>query len=94
MMLVVSVFFAFTYPLIVDRHLSGVDAVRLSVKAALGNLGGLLVLHVLTMAMSLAGLCFCYVGAFFVAPVTLGAMMVAYARVFGLTDRPPAPPGP
>ena len=41
-MMVVGVLFQFIFPLIVDRGLSGWEAVKLSVRAVLGNLGGLI----------------------------------------------------
>src|SRR5262245_8762806 len=45
--MIISVLFAFVYPLIVDRGLSGVDAVKLSAKAALANFWRLLLLFLL-----------------------------------------------
>ncbi|MFN2516475.1 MAG: hypothetical protein ABR556_09695, partial [Pyrinomonadaceae bacterium] len=41
-LIVVSVAFTFAYPLIVDRRLSGLDAVKLSMKAAMANFWRLL----------------------------------------------------
>jgi len=38
----------------------------------------------LTTGRGLAGVCCCYVGAFFVMPISLAAHMVAYEQVFGL----------
>jgi hypothetical protein len=94
LMVVVGTLFAFVYPLIVDRRMKGVEAVMLSVRAALANLGGLLGLSLVTFVMGLAGMCCCYVGAFFVMPISLAAHMVAYEQVFGLTapsEQPPLP---
>ena len=48
LILILSIGFAFAFPLIVDRKLSGLDAVKLSFKAALANfwrLFGLLLLN-------------------------------------------------
>jgi hypothetical protein len=86
MMVVAGVFFAFAYPLLVDRRVSGVQAVVLSARAALGNLGGLLGLTAISFGMGMAGMCCCYVGAFLVMPITFGATMVAYEQVFGLSS--------
>jgi uncharacterized membrane protein len=86
--LFISLLFAFTYPLIADRHLRAVDALKLSMKASFANIGGLIGLHLLTMALGLAGVCVCYVGAFLVMPISVGAFMVAYERVFGFADLP------
>jgi len=86
MMVAVGVFFVFAYPLLVDRRVSGVQAVVLSARAALANLGGLLGLCAINFVLGLAGTCCCYVGAFLVLPVTFGATMVAYEQVFGLSS--------
>lgn len=84
-----GVFFVFTYPLIVDRRMSGLDAVKLSASAAWANVWGLLGLSLLTMTMALVGMFCCYVGAFLVMPVTFGALTAAYAKVFGLSESRP-----
>lgn len=94
-LIVVSVIFTFAYPLIVDRRLSGVDAVKLSVKAALGNFWRLLGLLLMTGLMSFVGVLFCYVGAFFVMPISFAAIATAYEQVFGLGEiQPNLPPPP
>ena len=95
--MVVSVLFTFAYPLIVDRGLTGVDAVKLSVKAALANFWRLLGLFLLNALVSFVGLLFCYIGALFVLPISFGALAMAYERVFGLSaaaaaNVPPPPP--
>lgn len=97
-LILVSVVFTFAYPLIVDRRLSGFDAVKLSMKAALANFWGLLGMILLSALLSFAGVLLCYVGAFLVMPITFGAVAVAYEQVFGLSagtgqpDLPPPPP--
>ena len=97
MSIILGIFFMFTFPLIVDRKLSGVDAVKTSVKAALANFGGVLGLVLLNAAVSFAGVILCYVGAFFVMPITLAAHAIAYRRVFPEISQtfasPPPPPG-
>ena len=80
--LVVAVLFFFTFPLIVDRKLTGVQAVRTSIRAATGNLGGVIGLVLLTQLMSLAGSLACCVGAFFVMPIHFAAVAIAYRKVF------------
>ncbi len=96
LILVVSVLFTFSYPLIVDRGLSGVDAVKLSAKAAMANFGRLLGLYVINAGLTLVGILFCYVGAFFVLPITIAGLAMAYEQVFGLgepaSNLPPPPP--
>jgi hypothetical protein len=92
----ISVLFIFAYPLIVDRKLSGMDAVKLSVKAGLANFWRLLGLLLLNGIVGLAGALLCYVGLFLVLPVTFAALAIAYEQVFGLgqVQSPRLPPPP
>jgi hypothetical protein len=90
--IVLGVFFAFTYPLIVDRKLSGINAVKTSIKAATANLGGVLGLMLLSTFLGFVGLLLCYVGAIFMMPISLAAWSIAYRQVFSAQDVPPAPP--
>jgi uncharacterized membrane protein len=93
--LLMGVFFAFVYPLIVDRKLSGIDALKTSISSAMANFGGLLGLALLNVILSFAGVLLCYVGAFLILPVTLTAMAVAYRRVFPENpESPSALPAP
>ena len=80
----VSLLFAFSFPLIADRKLPGLEAVKLSFRAAWANLGGLALLTLLTALLNVAGLLCCYVGVFLILPVTLGAHWICYERVFGV----------
>ena len=80
----IQLFFLFSFPLIMDRGLKGMEAVQLSFKAAKANLGGLLLLGLLNLLLSLAGLLCCYVGAFLVLPITLGTHWLCYERIFGI----------
>lgn len=79
---VVSVLCFFVYPLIIDRKLSGVLALKTSVRAAQANLGGIFGLVVLNFLMTLVGMLACYVGAFFVMPIHFAAVAFAYRQVF------------
>ena len=87
----IGVFFIFAYPLILDRGLSGLEAVKLSFRAARANLGGLLLLALANLALSFLGLLCCYVGAFLILPITLGAQWICYERVFGIQEAGAAP---
>ena len=93
--IVLSVIFSFAYPLIVDRRLSGLNAVKLSIRAGFANFWRLLGMLVLTGLLTFVGVLFCYVGAFFVMPISFAAIAVAYEQVFGLGEvRPNVPPPP
>ncbi len=80
---VLGVLFMFALPLIVDRGLSGIEAVKTSAKAALGNLGGLVGLVLLNLVLGLLGAMCCYVGGFLVMPFSFAAILIAYQQVFG-----------
>lgn len=85
---VVWVFAAFAYPLIVDRDLKAVPALATSCRAAWANLGGMLGLVGLLFVISLAASACCYVPVFFFMPFALGAMAVAYRKVFPDQSKP------
>lgn len=78
----IGAFFIFTYPLIVDRRLTAIDALRTSVRAVIANLGGVMGLMALSALLGIAGMMLCYVGAFLVMPVSFASWAVAYRQVF------------
>lgn len=94
--IIVTIFFLFAFPLIADRNLSGVEAVKLSIKAAKANFGGVLGLILVNVGLGMLGVLACYVGAFLVAPITMTSYAVAYRRVFPESSQnfasPPPPP--
>jgi len=88
----IGVLFTFSYPLIVDRKLSGREAVKTSIKAALANFWGLIGLALLTVLLEMIGVVLCYFGVFLVLPVSLAAIATAYRQVFDLAEAPIIPP--
>lgn len=80
--ILVGTFFAFVYPLIVDRGLKAVPALKTSFRAVMANLGGMLGLVFLSSAIGLLAACCCYLPVFFVLPITFGATTLAYRKVF------------
>jgi hypothetical protein len=78
----VQAFFIFTYPLIVDKKLSGVDAVKTSLNAAKANLGGVIGLTLLNYVLTFVGLLCCYVGALAMLPITMASYIIIYRKVF------------
>ena len=93
---IVTLFFLFSFPLIADRNLSGLDSVKLSIQAAKANLGGIFGLVLLNFALGFLGVLCCYIGAVFLMPVSFASYAVAYRRVFPETLQnfasPPPPP--
>lgn len=96
--IVISIGFLFAYPLIVDRKLKAIDAIKLSFRAGLSNFWRLLGMMLLTGLMTSVGVLACYVGAFLVMPLSYAAIAKAYEQVFGLSEggefsnMPPPPP--
>ena len=100
-----KVLFFFTYPLIVDREMTGMEAVFASFRAARANLGGVLSVVLLEFMFETIGFMLCLVGMYFLLPLTFGMTMIAYRQVFPMmdpfaemardmaedTDLPPAP---
>ena len=84
-----SILTAFAYPLIVDRRLPGFEALVLGFRAGLANFWGLFGLFFLSFLLGCAGMCFCYVGALLVTPLSFAAQAVAYRQVFP-AEEPPA----
>jgi hypothetical protein len=75
--------FFFVYPLIVDRKLSGVEAVKLSIRAFFGNFWGVIGVMLLIQLLSMTGVLFCIIGAYMVMPVTFAMITTACGQVFG-----------
>ncbi len=72
----------FSFPLIVDRNLGPIDAIKTSVRAVWQNLGGVAGLVVVNFGLVFIGyLAFC-VGLYFVIPIMIAGNVVAYRRVF------------
>jgi hypothetical protein len=72
----------FAFPLIADRHLQGMAAIKTSAKAVWRNLGGvagLIVLNFVLLATGYLALC---VGVYFVLPIVVGTNAIAYRTVF------------
>lgn len=90
--LITGLIFPFAYQLVVERHLSGWQAIKLSARASRANFGGVLGLVVLEIILGGLGILLCCVGLFFVMPVMKGAWAVAYRQVFPAP--PPEQPGP
>ncbi len=97
LILVITVIFTFSFSLIVDRRMSGIEAAKLSAKAARANFWPLLGLVLLNGLLQMLGALLCYVGVFLAWPVAFAAISVAHEQVFGLGEvqapnLPPPPP--
>ena len=92
-----AVFF-FAIPLAMDRGLTVVEAIKLSARAAMGNIGGLIVLMIIEILVALLGMLMLCVGLLLVSlPVIFIANVVAYRMVFPSQNNSPFnynPPDP
>jgi len=86
----------FAFPLIVDRKLPAMDALKLSWAASRANLSGVIGLLLLDGVFKFAGMLLCVVGFYFYLPLSFAAYTVAYRKVFAdlgpMTYSPPPPP--
>src|ERR1700755_464747 len=79
----------FTHLLIVDRKLSGWDAIKLSTKASRQNLSGVVGFIVVQFVLSILGLMALVVGAYLVLPIIYAGTTVMYRKIFPPMFIPP-----
>ena len=81
-MTVIHSLIIFAFPLLVDRNLGAIDAIKLSARAALKNIGGIAGLILMQFGIVLLGeLAFC-VGIYLTIPILTATSLVAYRKVF------------
>lgn len=74
-------------PLVIDRKMDAIDALKLSTRAALAQFIPLNVLTLITSMIAISGVALCCVGVLFTGPLFLTTLVVAYEVTF-----PPAEP--
>jgi flagellar biosynthesis protein FlhB len=84
----------FTFPLIVDRNMGVIEAMKTSAKGVWKNLGGIAGFYGVSLILYFAGVLLCGIGAYFVIPVILGGTVVAYRKIFPKNRRFQEPPAP
>lgn len=73
---------SFSFPLLVDRNLNAVDAMKTSARAVWQNLSGVAGMVAVNFGLVFVGyLAFC-IGLYFVIPIMIAANVVAYRKVF------------
>ncbi len=72
----------FAFPLMVDRGLNAIDAIKLSARAALKNAGGIGGLIVVQFGLIIVGELMLCVGIYLMIPILTATSMVAYRKVF------------
>lgn len=89
--------FFFAVPLAFEYDLTPVDAIKLSARAAMANIGGMIVLFILQILVMFLGMLLICVGMFLISiPIMYVANAFAYRQVFPLIERnfnmsPPPP---
>jgi uncharacterized membrane protein len=84
----------FAFPLMADRGLSSIDAIKLSARAALKNVAGIGGLIGVNFVLAIVGEALCGVGLYLVMPIILATNLVAYRKVFPALDAPALEPPP
>ncbi len=75
--------FLFTFQLIAERGLTGPQAIGLSIKGVQKNLVGCVILALVAGLLSILASMACILPAFFLMPITLGVLFLAYRDIFG-----------
>ncbi len=85
----------FSFPLIVDRNLSGFQAMKTSARAVWKNMGGVVGLILVNFVLAFLGYLALCIGLYFVIPVMIAGNVVAYRKVFPAPNErnfnPPSP---
>lgn len=85
----------FSFPLLVDRNLGAIDAMKTSARAVWANLGGVVGLVLVNMGLMLLGIITCGIGMYFLMPIMMAGNAAAYRRVFpSLGTQPHMQPPP
>ncbi len=86
----------FSFPLIVDRRLGAIAAMKTSGRAVWRNLGGVTGLILVNIGLTLLGYLALCIGVYFVIPIIIAGNVVAYRKIFPAPqnrnfDAPPPP---
>jgi hypothetical protein len=83
-----ALMFSFAIPLAMEHDLGPVDALRLSARAAMANIGGLILLVIFEALVGLIGLLLCGIGLILIStPIMYVANVFAYRQVFPMAVR-------
>lgn len=72
----------FTQLLIVDRKLSGFEAIKLSAKASWQNLNGIIGFILVQMGLGILSYLLCIIGVYFFLPIAYAGTTVLYRKIF------------
>jgi len=74
----------FAFPLMVDRNLNAIEAIKLSARASMKNIGGIAGLILVGIGLAVLGELLLCVGIYLVIPILTATNLVAYRKVFPL----------
>ena len=89
--------FFFAIPLAMEHDLGAIDAIKLSAQASMANIGGLIVMMILSFLVALLGVLLCGIGVILISmPIIYIANAFVYRQVFPFVDQqfnmtPPPP---
>ncbi len=72
----------FSYPLVVDKKLTAIKAMKTSARAVWANLGGVAKLYGVGFLVSLGGMLIFCIGIYLTIPIVIAANAVAYRKIF------------
>ncbi|MBK7934284.1 MAG: hypothetical protein IPK01_12520 [Acidobacteria bacterium] len=87
-MTIVHSLIIFAFPLIVDRNLSSWDAMKLSARAAMKNMGGIAGLIGVNFCLVLIGYLALCIGLYLMIPIITATSVIAYRKVFPALNAP------
>jgi uncharacterized membrane protein len=94
-MVCVHTLLLFAFPLIVDKRLGAIAAIKWSARSVWGNMKGVVGLFFVGFVVSLAGMLVFCIGVYLAMPLIIAANVVAYRKVFpGTLYGPSEPPPP
>jgi hypothetical protein len=93
-MICIHTLLTFSFPLVVDRGLTGLRPAVLSARAVWGNLKGICGLVGVNFLLALAGELACGIGLYLVIPIIMATSMVAYRKIFPALSVPHLNPPP
>ena len=86
--LIINACFAFAYPLVVDRRMTALDAVKASFRGVMANLVGILVATIVFSVIYVLASCLCWFPVILFAPIPLGVFAILSREIFPVDAKP------
>ncbi len=82
--IIISAFYIFTLPLIIDKKLDFWEAMETSRKAVSTDIFGFIIFLFLLFCLQIVGVLLCVIGLLFTIPIAICSMAIAYREIFGI----------